>query len=108
MKYLPNSELRQLEAYCPYKTHKFVPKLDSCKPYLNFKDKTNELVNKYFKNTKKSENINGSTEKYLFECKKFCYFDDFMKSLQVIDIMHYAWLTIEEKYQVTIDSVELL
>ena len=106
MKDLSNSELRQLESYCPYKTHKFVPKVDSCKPYLNFKDKTNELMEKYFQNSKKIEILTGSTgSKFLFESKKFCFFDDFTKSLQVIDIIHYAWLTIEDKYQVSIDSV---
>ena len=83
--------MRQFEKYYTHDIGQYPPKGYYCSSYLKFKRKNDELNEKYFKNKEKYEKCVEPEDNYCF-FDKILFFDDFMKSLQVIDVIHTAWL----------------
>ena len=133
-----------LERNCPHDVRPYLVTGKNCSTYLQFKEKTCQLVKKYFEDeyhqdqyTKVEDQDSEDEDQDSqdddqdsqdddqdsqgedqdpkdkcedpedFDCtlQRICFYDDLIKSLQVMDILHTFWMMVEDEFEVSIWNI---
>ena len=89
-----------LESNYVYDVSSYLPAHDLCSPYIDFKEETVELMEKYFGKSNCND-IEPSTQ-LISEEKKVSYYHKFMKGMRLLDAVHTAWLLLDNVIKVSI------
>ena len=87
--------MKRLQRHHDYDIDSYLSEDNNCSAYLTFKEETVELVEKYFGNSINSD-VNETSVESPCEGEKVSLFHTFMKDLQLLDILHTAWLMMSD------------
>lgn len=76
----------------------YLPKESLPSSYITFKEKTNELMDKYFGDFDNFEVDETSGD----EIEELSCFRDFIKGVQLMDIFHIAWIMLKDMIPVSV------
>lgn len=82
----------KLQRHYDYDVGPYLTEDDKCSAYLTFKEETVKMVDKYFGGLNYFDGDNDISQETLCEPEKVSFYNEFMKGLQLLDILHTALL----------------
>ena len=96
--------MKKLQRHHEYDIGPYLSEDNNCSAYLTFKEESVELVEKYFGNADYSDDddYDESSQESLCKGDNLSFYHKFMKGLQLLEILHTAWLMMDDVANVSI------